>query len=296
MKPDHNLANWNRLMAPQPTSPTLSVVIPVLNEAASIERTLRVLLAQEEIDEIIVVDNGSDDDTPRLVSEIAAVHGNIELIHESTRGIAAARNAGFDKARGDFIARTDADTIVDVNWSATIRDFLLTHPDTAAVTGLCTYFDSPIGFMLKFGQSVMIRFGKLGGRVGNMYGPNMAVRRDAWLQIREDTRVRIDVVEDLDLAICLSMRGLRIDQLTKLRARTSARRRRTSPHRFWRFQMAGLRTIRDHGIEPRWVDRVVLLGAWTSHTAQWPIYRLWDFDRRRFSLHPGEERISAVGE
>lgn len=40
-----------------------------------------------------------------------------------------------------------------------------------------------------------------------MYGPNMAVRRDTWLLVREDIHVRADVAEGLDLASCLSMHG-----------------------------------------------------------------------------------------
>ncbi|MFE2960986.1 glycosyltransferase [Nocardia tengchongensis] len=283
-------------MDAQPAPAILSVVIPVLNEAQCIERTLRQLVAQEGIDEIIVVDNGSDDQTPHLVAEFAAEHPMVELLHQPTRGTAFARNIGFDKARGDFIARTDADTIVEDDWSAVIREFFTAHPDTAALTGLCTYHDSPIGFVLAFGQGLMVRLGRLGGRVGNIYGPNMAIRRDAWIQIRDDTHVRADVAEDLDLALCLLKQGLRIDQVTDMRARTSSRRRRTSPYRFWRFQMIGLRTLRNHGIEPRRIDRVVVTMAWLTHTIQWPVYRFWDFHRRRFSLRPGAERISAVGD
>ncbi|WP_433205055.1 glycosyltransferase family 2 protein [Nocardia sp. CA-107356] len=132
--------------------PILSVVVPVLNEAEVIERTLERLVAQEAIDEVIIVDSGSDDGTPDIVDQFAATHPKVELIHEPTRGIPAARNAGFDKARGEFIARTDADTFVAADWGATIREFFTAHPETAAITGLCTYHDSPIGFILKFGQ------------------------------------------------------------------------------------------------------------------------------------------------
>ncbi|MGW4329089.1 glycosyltransferase family 2 protein [Nocardia sp. NPDC004573] len=276
-------------------STILSVVVPVLNEAAVIERTLMQLVMQEAVDEVIVVDNGSDDGTPVIVRDFAAAHPEVELIHEPVRGIAAARNAGFDKARGEFIARTDADTLVAADWGSIIREFFSEHPSSAAVTGLCTYHDSPIGFFLKFGQSVLLRYGKLGGQVGNMFGPNMALRREAWLQVREDTQVRADVAEDLDLALCLSKRGLRIDQLTNMRAQTSSRRRRTSPRRWWQFQLMGLRTIQDHGFVVRPVHRATIVGAWLAHTAQWPIYRFWDFGRQSFSFRPGAERISAVG-
>ncbi|WP_067694346.1 glycosyltransferase [Nocardia jejuensis] len=277
------------------SQPALTVVVPVLNESASIEPTLRQLVAQAKIEEVIVVDNGSDDDTAHVVQEFAIRHPKVVLLHEPVRGITFARNAGFDKARGDIIARTDADTVVSDEWGATILGFLAENPDTAAVTGLCTYHDSPVGFLLRWGQRLMIRTRQLGGPVGNMYGPNMALRRTAWLQVREHTQHRADVAEDLDLALCLLERHLRIEQLTTMRAQTSARRRRTSPTRQWQFQMIGLRTLRDHGIEPRLVDRVVVTLAWLTHTIQWPIYRWWDFGRRRFSLHPGIERVSSVG-
>lgn len=278
-----------------PPSPlTLSAVIPVLNEAASIVQTLARLAAQDSIDEIIVVDNGSDDETADLVSAFAAEHPKVELVHEPTRGVAVARNTGFDKARGELIARTDADTLVAEDWGRTIRDFLSEHPDIAAVTGLCTYHDSPIGFFLRCGQRLLLSLGKLGGSVGNMYGPNMALRRTAWLQVREDTQVRADVAEDLDLALCLTKRQLRIEQLTGMRAETSARRRRASPRSWWQFQLIGLRTLRNQGFQVRPIHRAVIVGAWIAHTVQWPIYRFWDFDRRCFSLHPGVERISVV--
>lgn len=273
----------------------LSVVVPALNEARVIERTLSRLVAQDAVDEVIVVDNGSDDGTAHVVYEFAGKHPKVQLIHEPVRGIPAARNAGFDKARGLFIARTDADTLVDDDWAATIRDHLSTHPDTAAVTGLCTYHDSPIGFFLRWGQQLLLRLGKLGGPVGNMYGPNMALRREAWGQVRDAVQTRADVAEDLDLAICLTLRGLRIDQVTTMRARTSARRRRTSPRRQWQFHKIGLRTIEHHGFPVRFQHRLIILGACLSHTVQWPVYRFWDFHQRRFRLRPGAERISATG-
>ncbi|WP_019928902.1 glycosyltransferase [Nocardia sp. BMG111209] len=273
----------------------LSVVVPVLNEAGNIERTLRCLVAQEAIDEIIVVDNGSEDATVEIVRTLGLDHPEIELVHEPARGITPARNAGFDRARGIYIARTDADTLVAEDWAATIREFFTEHRETGALTGLCTYHDSPVGFFLEFGQWLLIRTGRMGGRVGNMYGPNMAIRRDAWLQVRGDTQVRSDVAEDLDLAICLSKHGIRIDQLTNMRARTSARRRRSSPASRWHFHAVGMRTLRHHGLSVRPIHRAVILIAWLAHTIQWPIYLFWDFDRRRFSLRPGTDRISSVG-
>ncbi|MEV6140293.1 glycosyltransferase family 2 protein [Nocardia sp. NPDC051990] len=274
----------------------LSVVIPALNEATTIVRTLDRLVTQDAIGEVIVVDNGSEDDTRRIVSDYALAHPKVEIIDEPQRGVAAARNLGFDKARGDFIARTDADTLVDPDWGEVIRGHFIAHPDTAALTGITTYHDSPVGFLLKFGIYLQQRRGKFGGRVGNLQGANMAVRRTAWLAVREDTAVRVDVVEDLDLALCLTKRGLPIDQLTNMRTQTSARRRRTGPRQWWHFQMTGLRTMTDQGFQLRANHRAFIIGAWLAHTVQWPIYRYWDFERRRFTTRPRAARISAVGD
>ena len=273
----------------------LSVVVPALNEAPVIEETLSRLVAQDAVDEVIVVDNGSDDGTPHIVEQFAAAHPKVQLIHEPARGIPAARNAGFDKARGDVIARTDADTLVADDWAATIRDHLAAHPDTAALTGLCTYHDSPIGFFLEFGQRLLLRLGKVGGQVANMYGPNMALRRTAWHQVRPDVQTRADIAEDLDLALCLMTRGLRIHQLPTMRARTSSRRRRTTPHHHWKFHHIGVRTLEHHGLRVPPQHRLIIVGACISHTLQWPIYRFWDFHARRFTLRPGAARISATG-
>ncbi|WP_225725423.1 MULTISPECIES: glycosyltransferase family 2 protein [unclassified Nocardia] len=269
----------------------LSVVIPVLNEEDCIAATLDRLTAQDTIDEIVVVDNGSTDATPRIVREYALTHPRVVLVDEPRRGVARARNTGFDRASGDFIGRTDADTHVAPDWGEVIVRHLTAHPDTAALTGITTYYDSPIGFLLKFGLWLQNRRGKLGGPVGNMHGPNMAIRRTAWLEIREQTVDRPDVIDDLDLALCLSKRGLRIEQLTDMRAETSARRRRTSPRRWWQFQLSGLRTIAGQGYRVIPYHRVFVVAAWLGHTAQWPIYRFWDFDSRRFTLLPAKERL-----
>ncbi|WP_245663213.1 glycosyltransferase family 2 protein [Nocardia inohanensis] len=271
-------------------------MVPVLNEERAILRTLERLAAQDEIDEIVVVDNGSTDRTLELLEEFAAAEPRLIIVHEPQRGLAIARNAGYNKAGGDIIARTDGDTLVAPDWAETIVAHLESHPETAAVTGLTYYYDSPVGWLLELGYRIQLRRGRFRGQVGNVHGPNHALRRTVWEQIRDETKTRPDVIEDLDLALCLTKRGLRIELLPEMKAWTSARRRRTDPSAWWRFQLTGLRTIAGQGYDVRALHRGFIVWAWVAHTAQWPLYRFWDFERRRFTLRGAEQRISSIGE
>jgi glycosyltransferase involved in cell wall biosynthesis len=93
-------------------APEVSVVIPCLNEAQSIERCVQ--LAREGIDaagydgEVVVADNGSDDGSPELAERAGAV-----VVHEPRRGYGSAYLAGLGAARGDYIVMADADLTYD---------------------------------------------------------------------------------------------------------------------------------------------------------------------------------------
>jgi glycosyltransferase involved in cell wall biosynthesis len=85
----------------------ISVIIPAYNSGAYIERAINSVLSQTRpSDEIIVVNDGSTDNT----SEILKRYGNkIKVIEQSNAGVSAARNAGIGAAAGDWIAFLDAD-------------------------------------------------------------------------------------------------------------------------------------------------------------------------------------------
>lgn len=90
----------------------VSVVIPAYNAARYIERTLASVLCQTYQNlEIIVVDDGSQDETSTLVQAIAQQDWRVQLLQQSNQGVASARNAGINHARGRFIAPLDADDI-----------------------------------------------------------------------------------------------------------------------------------------------------------------------------------------
>lgn len=94
-----------------PSTPLVTVVIPAYNAAAFVGDAIASIQRQTLQDwQLIVVDDGSTDQTLAAAAQAAGNDARIRLIRfEQNQGISAASNAGFDAARGEFIARLDAD-------------------------------------------------------------------------------------------------------------------------------------------------------------------------------------------
>jgi len=95
-------------------APTLSIVMPVYNVAPYLPRCLESLAAlTPPADEIIVVDDGSTDDCPRILAEFASRLPQMRVIRQENGGLSAARNTGLDAARGKYLAFVDSDDFVE---------------------------------------------------------------------------------------------------------------------------------------------------------------------------------------
>src|SRR4029453_10807567 len=89
--------------------PTVSRVIPTRNRCKRLLRTLQSALSQRAVDfEIVVVDDGSQDDTYETVTRLDEPRVRV-VRHESPKGESGARNRGIVDARGDWIAFLDDD-------------------------------------------------------------------------------------------------------------------------------------------------------------------------------------------
>lgn len=93
-------------------NPTVSVIVPAFNAAGTIKDTLRSALAQTLQDiEVIVVDDGSTDETVRVVARMAERDPRVRLVCQENAGVAAARNTAIASARGTYVAPLDADDV-----------------------------------------------------------------------------------------------------------------------------------------------------------------------------------------
>jgi glycosyltransferase involved in cell wall biosynthesis len=125
------------------TMPTVSVIVPLYDKAAWIERTLRSIAGQTFGDfEVLVVDDGSADEGPDLVR--AYSDPRVRLIQQTNAGPGAARNRGIAEARGALLAFLDADdTWEPVYLERSVADFERLGTSVAAVT--TSYVIEPAG-------------------------------------------------------------------------------------------------------------------------------------------------------
>ncbi len=139
------LATWTRpdgrvqclLYQPQRLlfRPRVSVVMPVYNGAAHVAEAVRSVLGQELRQlELIVVDDGSTDETPRILARFARCDGRVRVLRQPHLGLIEALNTGWAAATAPLVARMDAD-----DWSDPTRlrrqvEVAEKHPEVAVVS------------------------------------------------------------------------------------------------------------------------------------------------------------------
>ncbi len=121
------------------SKPLASVIIPAYRVEGFVRETLESVLRQDYPNyEVIVVDDGSDDATPKLVAEYP-----VQLLRQPHRGISAARNAGLRVARGDYLTILDADDLWPADRLSAQVEYLEQHPQIEIVLGLTEFFLTP---------------------------------------------------------------------------------------------------------------------------------------------------------
>jgi hypothetical protein len=246
--------------APSGSPLTVSVVIPVKDDAVALERCLNLLARQTVAPlEVVVVDNGSRDAS----AEVARRHG-ARVVTEPMPGIPAAASTGYDAARGDLIARCDADSLPEADWLARIVAAMAAEPFTDALTGTGRFYDVPRWSGALLGRSYLGSYYLLVHlALGHtpLWGSNMALRRRTWHEVRhlvhrEDAELHDDidlsfalgphhrVRYDAGLSVGVSGRSLRGGRQVRRRFRRAFRTmevnwRRSPPWLRWQARLSG---------------------------------------------------------
>lgn len=165
------------------TNRFVSVVVPAFNAADTLCDTVRSALGQTHRNlEVIIVDDGSTDQTRVIASCLAEGDPRVRYVHKENGGVASARNRGIAEARGEFVATLDADDL----WYPTklerqLDRFEQSGPDTALVYAWCCWIDE-FGNVFGCGQPTRLE-GSIFSEmcVGNVIisGSNALVRRQA---------------------------------------------------------------------------------------------------------------------
>jgi hypothetical protein len=201
---------------------SVSVVVPVKDDAVALERCLGSLRQQTLAPlEIVVVDNASRDSS----AGVARRHG-ARVVAEPTVGIPAASATGYDAARGDVIARCDADSVPPLDWIEQIATAMSADPELDVLTGSGRFYDLPrwasaVLGPLYLGSYYLLVHAAMGHTP--IWGSNMALRRRTWQEIRHLVhRDDPELHDDIDLAFALDP-GHRIRYDRRLCVGVSAR-------------------------------------------------------------------------
>src|SRR5215217_8078129 len=118
----------------QAGAPLVSVVIPCYNQAHFLGEAIESVLVQSHPNfEVVVIDDGSTDDT----SEVAARYPGVCLVRQENQGLSGARNAGLARSEGEYVVFLDADDRLLPEALETHLEHLEAHSECAFVSGPC---------------------------------------------------------------------------------------------------------------------------------------------------------------
>jgi GT2 family glycosyltransferase len=203
--------------------PLASVIVVAWNAADVLGRCLDCLFAQDYANrEIVVVDDGSDDDTV-AVAEGALTRGSLTLVRgDGNRGCPAARNLGLRHAGGEIIAFVDADGFADPRWLTEIVAAFGDDPTIGGVASTVFYDDNPMvvngaggtvnrqGWAADLAMNQSYEATQLATEALYPMGCGMAIRRAALEQIGPfDDRI-LNYYDDVDYGTRLWRAGYRV--------------------------------------------------------------------------------------
>jgi glycosyltransferase involved in cell wall biosynthesis len=196
-------------MSHSPSAPTISVLMPVYNAQRYLAEAVESILNQTFEDfEFLIIDDGSTDRSRKILERYAAQDPRIVLISRPNAGFVATLNELLSKAKGELIARMDADDISLSDRFARQVEFLRQNPDVVCVGGAQDWIDEAGRLLLyhkEAEQDTEIQQQLLCGRTAINH-PSALIRRAALLQVG-GYDASLFPAEDLDLWLKLGEIG-----------------------------------------------------------------------------------------
>ncbi|MCL2015640.1 MAG: glycosyltransferase [Defluviitaleaceae bacterium] len=121
----------------------ISVIVPVYNAEKHLENCICSIVNQTYKNlEIILVNDGSADDSGKICDNFAKIDSRIKVIHKENGGVSSARNKGIDAATGDWLGFVDSDDIIDSTMYETLLNAAVAGKTKLSICGFVRSFDS----------------------------------------------------------------------------------------------------------------------------------------------------------
>ena len=142
--------------------PLISLIVPVFNVEKYLKRCLDSLISQSYKNiEIILIDDGSTDESGKICDRYAKEHSNIiKVLHQENQGLSMARNAGLDIAIGEYIGFVDSDDYVEPKMFERLYNNLL---ESNADISVCSFFEDKVMFAISTSKDLF--------EIGNLFTP-----------------------------------------------------------------------------------------------------------------------------
>lgn len=149
--------------------PLISIVVPLYNKATSINNTVNSVLSQIYKNfELVIINDGSTDDSLKIVSSIQ--DSRIRIINKQNEGVSRTRNRGIKEAKGEYILFLDADDYIYPDCLQRLLDLKTKYPDAKVYTG---------NFEIYFNEK-SVQKGCVYGREGYIDAPFRLRWRKVW--------------------------------------------------------------------------------------------------------------------
>ena len=271
---------------------TTSIIVTTYDRADLVGRATESALAQAGVHEVVVVDDGSTDDTSAV---LARFEDRIRVVRQANAGLSAARNAGAENATGTWIGFLDDDDRLLAGWLSHLGD-AATHSAPTAIACCAARYVDTTGSEIRIARPRPLG-PAFGDRTALFLAGSFVVRRSAFIDIggyAQGLRCSHQTELGLRLAQYLDENDLDVacvdEPLVEITVRAPSARPMSSPEALYEGSIMVLDRHRDRlGLDPRWLaDFYSVAGVSAARLGRYS-------EARRLLLHaarsnPGEAR------